>query len=203
MKAERIRSPLTDASTVRVPARVPPWVMPTFKGALVIVDLALAFATFAWAFYIREGALLIQQRLGAGPAWTRAFAPYGALLILVVPIRVITLAYYDLYRLRGEFSFVEDAIRVFKATAIGSLLIVAGAFLYRGGLHSPFRAFSYARGVFVIDFLLALTAYALVRFMVRGGQMLARRHDLNLIPTLVVGRGGEAAAFIKEIREPI
>src|SRR6266446_4473029 len=159
MKAERIRSPLTDASTVRVPARVPPWVMPTFKGALVIVDLALAFAAFAWAFYIREGALLIQQRLGAGPAWTRAFAPYGA------------------------------------------LLIVAGAFLYRGGLHSPFRAFSYARGVFVIDFLLALTAYALVRFMVRGGQMLARRHDLNLIPTLVVGRGGEAAAFIKEIRE--
>ena len=36
--------------------------------------------------------------------------------------------------LRGEFSFVDDGIRIFKATAIGSLLIVAAAFLYRGGL---------------------------------------------------------------------
>jgi hypothetical protein len=38
----------------------------------------------------------------------------------------------------------------FKATAIGSLLVVAGAFLYRSGFQ--FRSFSYARGVFLIDF---------------------------------------------------
>ena len=199
MKPEWIKQPLTEPSTVRVPARVPAWVVPTVKTALLVVDLALAFAAFAWAFYIRQGATLIQQTGSAGPAWTRAFAPYGALLVLVVPIRAITLAYYDLYRLRGEFSFVEDAIRVFKATAIGSLLIVAGAFLYRGGFQ--FRAFSYARGVFVIDFLLALAGFMSLRFIVRGAQMFARRHDLNLIPTLVVGRGGEAATFIKEIRE--
>ena len=154
MKAERIKPPLTEASAVRVPARVPAWVVPAIKTALVIADLALAFAAFAYAFYLRQGGSLIQHTAGGGRAWTAAFAPYGALLILVLPLRVITLAYYDLYRLRGEFSFVEDAIRVFKATAIGSLLIVAGAFLYRGGFQ--FRAFSYARGVFVIDFLLAL-----------------------------------------------
>ena len=199
MKAERINPSMLDASTVRVPARVPAWFVPTVKTALLIVDLALAFAAFAWAFYIRQGASLIQQTAGTGPVWTRAFAPYGALLVLVVPIRAITLAYYDLYRLRGEFSFVEDAIRVFKATAIGSLLIVAGAFLYRGGFQ--FRAFSYARGVFVIDFLLALAGFMSLRFIVRGAQMFARRHDLNLIPTLVVGCGGAAATFIKEIRE--
>jgi exopolysaccharide biosynthesis polyprenyl glycosylphosphotransferase len=201
MKAEGINSGLTDVSTVRVPARVPAWVVPGVKTALLIVDLALAFAAFAGAFYIREGEPLMQRTGGATSVWTAAFAPYGALLILVVPIRVITLAYYDLYRLRGEFSFVEDAIRVFKATAIGSLLIVAGAFLYRGGFHSPFRAFSYARGVFVIDFLLALAGFMSVRFMMRAAQMFARRHDLNLIPTLVVGRGEEAATFINEIRQ--
>jgi exopolysaccharide biosynthesis polyprenyl glycosylphosphotransferase len=199
MNVEPRKITLTDASTVQVPARMPAWVVPLIKTALLIVDLAVAFAAFAYAFHIRQGVPLLHTSVGGGLAWTRAFAPYGALLILIVPIRVIALAYYDLYRLRGEFSFVEDAIGVFKATAIGSLLIVAGAFLYRGGFQ--FRAFSYARGVFVIDFLLALTGYVLLRFIVRGAQMFARRRDLNLIPTLVVGRGEEAATFIREIRE--
>jgi exopolysaccharide biosynthesis polyprenyl glycosylphosphotransferase len=199
MKPERSKQSLTDASAVRVPARAPAWVIPSVKMALVVVDLALALSAFVGAFYLREGASITQHTNGGLLAWATAFAPYGALLVLVVPIRVITLAYYDLYRLRGEFSFVEDGIRVFKATAIGSLLIVAGAFLYRGGFQ--FRAFSYARGVFVIDFLLALAGYVLVRFIGRGAQMFARRRDLNLIPTLVVGRGAEAALFINEMRK--
>jgi len=199
MKPERIKQSLTDASTVRVPARAPTWAIPSVKMALVVIDLALAFTAFVGAFYLREGASILQHGLDRPWNWTPAFAPYGALLVLVAPIRVITLAYYDLYRLRGEFSFVEDGIRVFKATAIGTLLIVAGAFLYRGGFQ--FRAFSYARGVFVIDFLLALGCYVLLRFIVRGAQMFARRRDLNLIPTLVVGRGAEAGLFIKEMRE--
>ena len=199
MKPERVQPQPIDARQVRVPARAPAWVVPVFKTLLVAADLALAFAAFAGAFYLRQGGALFAQTGGGGRVWTFAFAPYGVLLVLVLPLRVITLAYYDLYRLRGEFSFVEDAIRVFKATAIGSLLIVAGAFLYRGGFE--FRSFSYARAVFVLDFLLALTVYLALRFMVRGAQMFARRHDLNLIPTLVVGRGEEAATFIKEIRE--
>jgi exopolysaccharide biosynthesis polyprenyl glycosylphosphotransferase len=198
MKAERIQTQMFDAASVRVPARAPAWVVPSIKAALVVVDILFAIAIFAGAFYLRQGSPLLQQTGGAW-RWTIAFAPYGALLILVPPIRILTLAYYDLYRLRGEFSFVEDAVRVFKATATGTLLIVAAAFLYRGGFQ--FRAFSYARAVFVLDFVLALAGFLLLRFTVRGSQMLARRHDLNLIPTLVVGRGDEAATFISEIRE--
>ncbi|MBA3806571.1 MAG: sugar transferase, partial [Acidobacteria bacterium] len=132
-------------------------------------------------------------------SWSAQFAPYAALLPFVLPIRLLTLYYLDLYRLRGEFSFVEDGVRVFKATAIGSLLIVAAAFLYRGGFE--YRAFSYARAVFVLDFFLALAAFGLVRLMVRSGQTFVRRRDINLIPTLVVGRGAEAALCIKEMRE--
>jgi exopolysaccharide biosynthesis polyprenyl glycosylphosphotransferase len=198
MKAERIQTQPFDAAMVRVPARVPAWVVPSVKVALVIVDVLLSVAVFGAAFYLRQGSPLLQES-GGSWHWTSAFAPYGALLILVSPIRILTLAYYDLYRLRGEFSFVEDAVRVFKATVTGTLLIVAAAFLYRGGFQ--FRAFSYARAVFVLDFALALAAFLLLRFAVRGSQMLARRRDLNLIPTLVVGRGDEAASFINEIRE--
>ena len=198
MKAERITHSTTEASAVRVPARAPAWVVPAIKALLLIADLALAFAAFACAFYLRHGGSIIQQVPSGGREWATEFAPYGALLILILPLRLITLAYYDLYRLRGEFSFVEDGIRVFKATAIGSLLVVAGAFLYRGGFQ--FRSFSYARGVFVIDFLLALAGYLVLRCSVRAAQVFARRRQLNLIPTLVVGRGDEAAIFISEMR---
>ena len=197
MRAERIKQNLVDAKTVRVPPRAPQWIIPTVKALLVITDILIAAGSFLAAFYFRQGAGIFETT--GGFHWTKEFAPYAALMFFVVPIRLLTLKYYDLYRLRGEFSFVEDGVRVFKATAIASLLIVALTFLYRGGFQ--FRAFSYSRSVFVFDFVIALVSYTVVRLLARSGQTFARRRDVNLIPTLVVGRGPEAALCISEMRE--
>ena len=182
---------------MRVPGRAPKWIIPTVKALLVLTDAFAAAASFMLAFYFREGvsAFASDGRF----AWSTQFAPYAALLFFVVAIRLLSFRYCDLYRLRGEFSFVDDGIRVFKATAIGSLLIVAAAFLYRGGFE--FRAFSYARGVFVVDFFLVLIGVGATRFVARAAQTFARRRQINLIPTLVVGRGREAELFIREMRE--
>src|ERR1051325_11193847 len=128
---------MIDPSLVRVPGRAPRWIAPAVKVSLVIADAAIAVLAFMLAFYVREGASVRSAR----------FAPYAALLVFVVAIRLLSFRYCDLYRVRGEFSFDDDGIRIFKATAIGSLLIVAVAFMYRGGFQ--FRAFSYARGVFI------------------------------------------------------
>ncbi|PWT91490.1 MAG: hypothetical protein C5B55_08030 [Blastocatellia bacterium] len=197
MRAERKKTRLLEPSDVRVPGRAPRWIVPTVKGALLIFDALAAAFSFIAAFTVREhtSAFLSNQTF----AWSREFAPYGALLIFVVCIRLLTLRYVDLYRIRGEFSFVDEGLRVFKATAIGSLLIVAAAFLYRGGF--TFRAFSYARGVFVYDFVLALVTIGTVRFLMRTVQIVVRRRQVNLIPTLVVGRGPEASFCIREMRE--
>jgi exopolysaccharide biosynthesis polyprenyl glycosylphosphotransferase len=189
---------LRAAQVVRATSRAPQWVIPAVKIALILADVLLAALSFMAAFYLREGHSVVQQA-GGNWLWSAKFAPYGALLLFVLPIRVLALKYYDLYRLRGEFSFVEDGVRVFKATAIGTLLIIATAFLYRGVFE--FRAFSYARGVFLLDFALALGAFGLVRLLVRSAQSYARRREVNLIPTLVVGRGPEAALCIREMRE--
>jgi exopolysaccharide biosynthesis polyprenyl glycosylphosphotransferase len=198
MQAERARDSLTNASAVRAPARAPRWVVPTVKTALVIVDLGLSLVSFLTAFYYRQEAPIFERVANGSLAWTQQFAPYAVLLPFVLLIRALLLGYYDLYRMRGEFSFVEDAARVFRAVAIGSLLIVATAFMYRGGV--AFRTFSYSRGVFVFDFLFALAGIGTVRMLERGAQVLARRRGVNLIPTLVVGRGHEAAVCIKELR---
>jgi exopolysaccharide biosynthesis polyprenyl glycosylphosphotransferase len=71
--------------------------------------------------------------------------------------------------------------------------------LYRGGFQ--FRAFSYARGVFVVDFFFVLIGAGALRFVMRSVQTFVRSRQINLIPTLVVGRGPEASLFIREMRE--
>src|SRR4026207_934261 len=199
MKAELINRRGVEPSTVRVPGRAPRWVIPTVKSAVVVADIVVTASAFAGAFYLRESSHLWDSVAGAGFVWSSRFAPYGVLLPFVILTRLLLLRYYDLYRLRGEFSFVEDAINLFKSTAIGSLLIVAAAFLYRGGFQ--YRAFSYARSVFLLDFVLAMIGIVLVRILVRTGQTVARSRGINLIPTLVVGRGPEATLCIKEMRE--
>jgi len=197
MRAERSKQAVIDASVVRVPGRAPRWIVPTVKATLVIADAAAAAISFMLAFYTRERASVFAS--GGGLAWSEKFAPYGALLVFVVLIRLLSFRYCDLYRIRGEFSFFDDGVRIFKATAISSLLIVAVAFLYRGGF--AFRAFSYARGVFVADFLYLLVIAGALRFFMRAVQTFVRSRQINLIPTLVVGRGPEASLFIREMRE--
>ena len=197
MEAVR-RETVTEATAVRAPARAPRWVMPALKVLLVLTDAAVAAISFTLAFALREGAPVFDTPRWIGTSWSPRFAPYAALLPFVIIIRVLSLRYCDLYRLRGEFSFDDDAIRVARATAIGSLLLVATAFLYRGGFE--FRAFSYARGVFIVDFLLMLAMTIVIRFAMRSVQTFARQRHINLIPTLVVGRGPEAALCINEMR---
>lgn len=196
MRAEKPRH-LTDASAVRVPGRAPRWIVPAVKVVLVMSDALATALSFILAFTVREGVSVFEGN-GAW-TWSIHFAPYGALLILIICIRLLSLRYVDLYRIRGEFSFVDDGLRVFKATAIGSLLIVAAAFLYRGGF--AFRSFSYARGVFVVDFVFAFISIGFIRYVIRTVQTVVRRRQINLIPTLVVGRGAEASLFIREMRE--
>ncbi len=188
---------MIDASVVRVPGRAPRWIVPAVKVALVIADAVAAAVSFMLAFYAREGISIFAARNSF--AWSERFAPYGALLVFIVAIRLLSFRYCNLYRVRGEFSFLDDGIRIFKATAIGSLLIVAAAFLYRGGFE--FRAFSYARGVFVADFIFVLIIVGALRFFMRAMQTFVRSRQINLIPTLVVGRGNEASLFIREMRE--
>ena len=198
VRAERVGAQSAETGTVRGTARAPRWVVPSVKVALVVADAALAVASFVLAFIVREGENVLARASDGRLAWSADFEPYGALLLFVLLIRLLSLWYHDLYRLRGEFSYVDDCVHVFKATATASLLIVAAAFLYRGGFE--FRAFSYARGVFVLDFFLALAASGLVRLVVRGAQASVRRRGINLIPTLVVGRGHEAVLCIREMR---
>ena len=186
----------TKAAILKAEKRVPAWVMPLIKAAVVAVDLGLAIICFVLAFKFREGDAVLS---GTAWAWSKEFVPYAGILYFAIPVRVAMLIYERVYNYHGAFSYTREAIKVFKAVGVGSLLIIGWAFLFRGGF--AFREFSYSRGVFVLDFAIALAAFLVFHLSLRLVQERIRKRDINLIPTLIVGTNAEAIQTVNELRE--
>lgn len=176
--------------------RVPAWVMPSIKAAVIVVDALIAIGSFLLAFKLREGYDVLSQTAWA---WSREFVPYAGILYFAVIARVAMLIYQRAYNYYGSFSYAQEAIKIFKATGVSTLLIIAWAFLFRGGF--AFREFSYSRSVFVIDFAVAVVAYLAFHFALRFLQVRARNREINLIPTLIAGANNEAEQTINELRD--
>ena len=181
---------------LRAENRVPRFVMPLVKTGVVIADAALTVLCFLAAFKIREGTDIFSTTAWA---WSQAFVPYAGILYFAVPIRLLMFAYERAYQFQGAFSYTREAIKIFKAVSVGTLLITGWAFLFRGGF--AFREFSYSRGVFLLDFALALAAFLTVHLLLRYAQARIRGKGINLIPTLVVGTNAEAAQTVRELND--
>ena len=180
----------------RAENRVPRWVMPAVKGAVIAADAALAAACFLAAFKLREGSPILSSTAWA---WTQDFVPYAGILYFSIPVRVAMMIYERAYQFQGAFSYTREAIKIFKAVAVGSLLITGWAFLFRGGF--AFREFSYSRGIFFLDFGLALVAFLAFHLTLRFAQARIRGTGINLIPTLIVGTNTEAEQTVRELSE--
>ncbi|MGC2238603.1 MAG: sugar transferase [Pyrinomonadaceae bacterium] len=194
MKAETTIKPAT--KLIRAENRVPRWVLPSVRLSIFLTDAALAFSCFALAFILREGSAIFSKTAWA---WSKAFVPYAGVLVFVILVRLLMLSYQRVYRLQGAFSYINEFIKIFKAVTVGSLLTIAFTFLFRGGF--AFRDFPYSRGVFALDFALALVAFSIFHLGLRYVQTLFRRRDINLIPTLIVGTNTEAEQTIRELKE--
>jgi hypothetical protein len=170
--------------------------MPVVKGTVVLADAALAAFCFLAAFRLREGSAILSQTAWA---WTEDFVPYAGILYFAIPVRIAMLIYERVYQFQGAFSYTREVTKIFKAAAVGSLLITGWAFLFRGGF--AFREFSYSRGIFVLDFALALAALLAFHLALRFAQARVRRTGINLIPTLIVGTNAEAEQTVRELNE--
>ncbi|CAN5181507.1 sugar transferase [soil metagenome] len=194
MKAETAIKPAT--KLVKAENRVPRWVLPSVKAAIFLFDALFSVLCFALAFVWREGDAIFSPNSWN---WSADFAPYVGVLFFIIPIRLAMFISQRIYRFHGAFSYIAEFIKIFKAVALGSLLIIAFTFLFRGGF--AFREFSYSRGVFALDFALALLVFSIFHLGLRYLQTLIRRRDINLIPTLIVGTNAEAEQTIRELQE--
>lgn len=175
-------------------------------GLLVAFDGVLVSALFLLAYWLRhpEKTIFIwsEKQLGMLTLWLPAgfetnYAPYLSVLYFVPLVQVATFWYRGLYKVRGEFSFSEDFINIFKAVSIGALLVTVLAFFYRGGF--AYSAFSYSRTIFIVFYLLNLTVFLGYRAALRSLQTFYRRRHINVIPILIVGANRVAEMCINEI----
>jgi exopolysaccharide biosynthesis polyprenyl glycosylphosphotransferase len=175
---------------------------------LVVFDGALAAFLFILAYWLRhpEEPIFIFSRIDLGflslslpYAFHQGFDPYLSVLYFTPLIQIAAFGYRGLYRVRGEFSFSEDFINVFKAISIGALLVAVIAFFYRGGF--TYSAFSYSRLVFIFYYMLGLVAFTGQRAALRSLQTFYRRRHINVIPILIVGSNGVAEMCVNEIAD--
>ncbi|HMV86441.1 MAG TPA: sugar transferase [Blastocatellia bacterium] len=201
------------ATTVSASRHAPTGILPLSEyaiklitGALVFFDGALAALLFLFALWLRHAdeALFRFTPIDlAGFSFQLPydllpnFAPYLSVLSFVPLIHVAAFLYRGLYRVRGEFSFSEDFINIFKAVSIGALLVTVTAFFYRGGF--AYSTFSYSRIVFILYYLLSLTVFVVYRAGLRSLQTFYRRRHINVIPILIVGSNGVAEMCVNEI----
>ncbi|MCI0486058.1 MAG: sugar transferase [Blastocatellia bacterium] len=176
--------------------------------ALVLIDFILAAAAFMLSYQLRQDMPVFIWPRGSLLSIYIApeFEPYLTLLIFAPFIKIYALRRYGLYRLRGEFSFSSDFVKVFKATTLAFLVLVLFGFLFRQGVsyrdgELEFLDFSYSRLVFVYDWLMSLALFVATRWAVRVIQILYRSNERNLIPTIVVGCGEMAEVCIAEMAE--
>ena len=198
MKAERVKEFSTDPRAVRVPARAPRWVVPLVKTLLACTDIVLATLSFTMAFYLRHHEAIFHRTAQGNLTWSRQFAPYAVLLPLVIPDQIAAASLLRslssarrVFICRGHGARFQSHRHRFFANRRRDLHVSR-----RRCLIAPFHI----RALFLLDFLLALASMGAVRMLLRAGQILVRRRGVNLIPTLIVGRGPEAALCIREMR---
>src|SRR5690606_30644073 len=85
------------------------------------------------------------------------------------------------------------------AAAVGSLLMIAWAFLFRGGF--AYRDFSYSRTIFLVDFVLIVALISAFHLGIRLVQTMFREKGINLIPTLIIGTNTEALQTLQILGE--
>jgi exopolysaccharide biosynthesis polyprenyl glycosylphosphotransferase len=177
--------------------------------ALLLIDLLVSLAVFMAAYKLHHDSPIFvwKHKRSALPigVWDN-FEPYFTLMLFVPFVKLYALRRYGLYKLRGEFSFSGDLIKVFNAVTLAFLILVLIAFLFRQGFafeggHVKLLDFTYSRMVFIYDWLLSMGAFWAIRSIVRVSQILARTSESNLIPTIVVGSGEMAQVCIAEISE--
>ncbi len=176
------------------------------QAALLLGDVIIAWGAFLFAYRLRVlnhipdpadvWHLLNPIELVETISWP-AFRPYWHLFLIVPVVRLLALRWKRLYELKGEFSILDDGVRIFEAVTLASLVIIVMTFMYRGFFE--YRQYSYSRGVFLLDWGLALLGYWTSRGLVRGVQLHLRRRGRNLISSIIVGQGDLADICLREI----
>ncbi len=182
--------------------------LPLVQILLGLADALLAWGTFLLAYRLRylpwppaaaDVLALLHPRELVGTLHLPSFRPYREIALIAPLPLILRLRSARLYALKGEFSLLDDALGVVRATTMTLFVLIAVAFMYRGIFE--FREFSYSRGIFLLHWGLLTLSLLGTRLLVRRIQVFVRRRGRNLIPAVIVGEGELAHLCFSEIQE--
>ena len=145
------------------------------------------------AYYLRHGSAF------CGPETCGQADPYMALLPAAILIRgAVALRHrpWKVRRIRGYFEEVHDAL---SDALVGSLLVVMFTFFFRSGFE--FQAFSYARSVFILDWLIASVLLIGVAILAKVVLQRLRAEGHNQRNVVLIASNGSERAFKDVVRK--
>ena len=123
-------------------------------SVLALAGALAGAGSLALAYFLREGNLV------CGGGVCDAASPYVALLPFAALVRATLLLRRRPWHNRRLAGFFDESMEAITDAAVGSVAIVVFTFLFRSGYE--FRAFSYSRLVFVLDWLIATAVMVVV-----------------------------------------
>lgn len=171
-----------------------------FPAVQIALEVLCAVAAFLIAYRLWIGPLA-EWRPGfiAGERdWTEA-APYLSLLPFIPLIRLAANWHAGLHGRLGTLSLLDDLGKVVQAATVGSAGIIVLAFLYRRGFE--YRAFSYSRGVILLDWVLSMALMLVVRAGLLRWARWLRQQGMGLVPCLLVATGKQAAFLRRQLAD--
>jgi exopolysaccharide biosynthesis polyprenyl glycosylphosphotransferase len=156
------------------------------EAALVALDVALVWLSFYAAYAIRFDLGLFEVTKGRPP-----FAAYVPGVLVACALFVLSFRAHDLYRPRRARSIWDEAATVLRAAAIGSLLAMAAAFLYRG--------VSYSRLSFVLAWGVASVLLPAGRYLFREVQRALHRRGVGIARVAIIGTGEMGAHVARKL----
>ena len=159
--------------------------------AYKLADLLVMVASFAAVVW-----LLAYQAHGHGPGELLAVRLKVTNFLLFVGLAVVwhlCLTAFGLYRSRRLSSHRAEAYDVFRATSLGSLLLLAAAIPFDIELITSWRWF------FVLFWATATTATVGFRLLLRLALERGRRRGRNLLHVLIIGSNARAREYAEKI----
>ena len=169
-----------------------------WKSTLARVSFLGAFT--AAAGLIGSAAMTMAATVHLGrpfDAEAPGFAPYAPVAVCAAVVRAVLFLAARPDQNRRRKGYVDEVVEAAKTSVLGSLAVTFFTFYWRGG--TRYRSFSYARSVFVLDWVLATVGLVALTVVAKWtlGWLRSRGHDLRTV--VVVGDSRSAEAFVRSV----
>ncbi len=143
-----------------------------FTGLLVLMDIVFIYFSFILAYWVRFVFQIIPVTKGVP-----SLLIYKQALPLVILIWISIFMHYNLYTNKKRESVFDEFLGVVSAVSLGTIVIMAGTFLYRN--------FSYSRLVIAYVWLFSVFSLSFSRWIIK----ILSKKVFAFHKTLIMGQG--------------